>query len=36
MSDADYNATFYPGTKLKVVLSEAQITMKLTPSIETV
>ena len=36
MSDADYNATFPPGTKIKVVLSEVQITMKLTRSIETV
>ena len=36
MSDADYNVTFHPGTKIKVVLSEVQITMKLTRSIETV
>ena len=36
MSDADYNATFYPGTKIKVILSEVQITMKLSRNIETV
>ena len=36
MSDADYNATFYPGTKIKVVLSEVPMTMKLTRNTETV
>ena len=36
MRDADYNATLYPGTKIKVVLSEAPITRKLTRNAETV
>ena len=36
MSDADYNATFYPGTKIKAVLSEVGMTMKLTRNTETV